>query len=90
MAPAGAIVLRVTGAVAGGYVFCAALVALASTVLPLTGMPRSEAVVLSAMLGFVLYLLMLMWAFSVRSLLRLWAVLAGGAAGTYGVVWLVR
>lgn len=73
--------LRISGAVLGGYAFSAALVALAAFVLMFIGMARSEAVVLASMLGFVLYLGVLLWAFSVRSLARLWAVLVLGTAG---------
>jgi len=39
-------------------------------------LPRSEAVVLMAMLGFVIYLLVLLWAFAEPRLLRLWLMLA--------------
>ncbi|MDP3796229.1 MAG: iron uptake protein [Polaromonas sp.] len=85
-----AVVLRVTAALLGGYAFSAALVALLATALALAGMARSEAVVLAAMLGFVLYLLVLLWAFSVRSLARLWAVLAGGSVLGYGLLQLTR
>ncbi|MGH8847398.1 MAG: iron uptake protein [Polaromonas sp.] len=85
-----AILLRIAGAVLGGYVFSAALVALLAAGLPLAGLPRSEAAVSAAMLGFVLYLLVLLWAFSVRSLVRLWAVLAGGTALAAGLVLLIR
>ncbi|MDO8372947.1 MAG: PepSY domain-containing protein, partial [Polaromonas sp.] len=62
------IVLRLIAALPGGYAFTAALVALLAAALPLLGLARSEAVVSAAMLGFVLYLLVLLWAFSVRSL----------------------
>lgn len=85
-----AVVLRVTGAVLGGYVFSACLVALLAAILPHAGMARSEAAVSAAMLGFVLYLLVLLWAFSVRSLARLWAALAGGTALASGLVLLIR
>ena len=89
--PAGmAVALRVLGAIAGGYAFTAALVALLAAALPLLGLARSEAVVSAAMLGFVIYLLVLLWAFSVRSLARLWAVLAGGTGLAFGLFQLVR
>ena len=78
IAPAARVLLRVLGGVAGAYALTAALVALLSAALPLTGLARSEAVVLAAMLGFVVYLLLLLWAFSVRSLKQLWAVLVIG------------
>ena len=73
--------LRVTGAVLGGYALSAAVVALTVVLLILAGLVRSEAVVLSSMLGFVVYLGVLLWAFSVQSLVRLWAVLIAGTAG---------
>lgn len=76
--------LHVLGAVIGGYAFSAALVALGSVALPLaTGLARSEAVLLSSMLGFVVYLVVLIWAFAERRLGRVWGVLAAGAALTF-------
>ncbi|HSW04721.1 hypothetical protein [Aquabacterium sp.] len=73
--------LRVSGAVLGGYAFSAACVALAATALPrITGMARSEAVLLSSLLGFLLYLVALLWAFAERATWRVWAVFVGGAA----------
>lgn len=81
------VALRVLGAVGGGYAFCAACVALLAVALPrLAGVPRSEAVLAAAMLGFVLYLAVLVWAFSVPSLGRLWCALAGGTALAYGLL----
>lgn len=84
------IMLRLIAALPGGYAFTAALVALLAAALPLLGLARSEAVVSAAMLGFVLYLLVLLWAFSVRSLAWLWAVLAGGTALALVLFQLIR
>ena len=72
--------LRVTGAVAGGYAVTALGVTTAGAVLARLGMARSEAVVLAAMLGFIVYLLLLLWGFSVPSLARLWLRLGASAA----------
>lgn len=84
-------VTRVLAAIGGGYALCAAWVALLSLALPrVTGLAKSEAVVLSAMLGFVAYLLVLLWAFSVRSLGRLWITLAVGTALVYGLTRLLQ
>lgn len=80
------ILFRVIGAVLGGYGFSAALVALLTVGLGALGLARSEAVVAASLLGFVVYLLVLLWAFSVRSLARLWAGLAGGTALAVGLV----
>ncbi|WP_395057750.1 hypothetical protein [Polaromonas sp.] len=85
-----AVVLRVAGAVAGGYAFTTASVGLMSASLALGGMPRSDAVVLAAMLGFVIYLLVLLWAFSVRSLVRLWATLTGAGLLAAGLTFVVH
>jgi hypothetical protein len=91
LAPAGVqMTLRLVGAVVGGYAFTAVLVALLPVGLSLLGLARSEGVTLSAMLGFVIYLLVLIWAFSVRSLLRLWALLVGSTALMGGLLALIR
>ena len=89
-APAGAgqamsrVVLRVAAIVLGGYAASAALVAAATTLLPLVGVARSDAFTLSAALGFVVYLGLGLWGAAERSLVRLVVVLslltAGGAA----------
>jgi hypothetical protein len=71
---------RILAAVIGGYFLSAALVALSAAGLAGLGMDRSEAVVLMAMLGFLIYLLVLIWAFAERSLPRMLAVTLGGAA----------
>jgi hypothetical protein len=72
--------LRLLGAVFGGYALTALTVASAGAVMARLGMARSEAVVLAAMLGFVVYLTLLLWAFSVRNVARLWVALAAGGA----------
>lgn len=82
--------LRVLGAVFGGYALTALTVASAGAAMARLGMARSEAVVLAAMLGFVAYLALLLWAFSIRSVARLWGMLAGGATVMAGLLWLVR
>ncbi len=52
--------------VVGGYFLSAALVALGAVGLSSLGMARSEAVVSFAMLGFVIYLMLLIWGFALR------------------------
>lgn len=82
--------LRVLAAVFGGYVFAAGVVAVLASVLCAAGMARSEASVTSALLGFPVYLVVVLWAFSVSSLPRLGTVLASGTAVAGGLVWLMR
>jgi hypothetical protein len=82
---------RVVGAVFVGYGFCSAWVALLAVALPrISGMARSEAVVLASMLGFLTYLGVLIWAFAARNVPRVWAVLAGGAVLAYALMRLVK
>jgi hypothetical protein len=88
--PAAHIVLRIIAAVPGGYLLCAALVGLTGAALAALGMARAEAVVLAAMLGFLQYLLVLLWAFSVRSVLRLWIVVTGGSGLAWGLLQLLH
>jgi hypothetical protein len=81
---------RVVTAVLGGYVVASGLLALGAVGLPrLTGMARSEAVVLSSMLAFVIYLVLLLWGFSARSPARLALTFAGLAIGSFGLVALI-
>jgi len=65
---------RIALAVVGGYVLSAEAAAWGALGLrPWLG--EAEAVVLTAMLAFVLYLALLLWAFAERRLLHLWLVL---------------
>lgn len=82
--------LHVLGAVFGGYALAALAVAAAGALLARLGMARSDAVVSAAMLGVVAYLALLLWAFTVKSVARLWLSLAGGAATMAGLLWLLR
>lgn len=84
------VVMRVLGAVFGGYALTALAVAAAGAAMARLGMARSDAVVLAAMLGFVAYLALLLWGFSVKSTTRLWLALAGGAAAMAGLLRLVQ
>lgn len=82
------VVLRLLVAVPGGYLLSAALVSLLGGCLSWLGiLSRAEAVVCSAMLGIVLYLLVLLWAFSVHSLIKLWAMVVGGSMLGWGLLW---
>lgn len=71
--------------VLGGYVAAAGIVAVLSATLPFTGLPRIDSVVLASMLGFVIYLVLLLWGFAERRLIRLAAIQALLAAGGFGL-----
>lgn len=84
------IAVRVLLGIFGGYALSAGWsAALALALHRVAGWDRAEATVLSAMLGFVFYLLALLWAFTLPRPSRLALVLAGGAAAGWGLVtWL--
>lgn len=84
------LVLRLLGAVFGGYALTALTVAAAGAILARLGMARSDAVVLAAMLGFVVYLGLLLWAFSAKSAVRLWLGMIGGAVGMAALLSVAR
>lgn len=81
MIQAALVLLRITLAVPGGYALTTGAVSL-TTVLLAGVMPRAEAFVLAAMLGFLLYLGLLVWSFAERRLMRLALVMPTGALGT--------
>lgn len=84
MRPALLLILRIALAIPGGYALTAGTVALATALLAAL-MPRAEAFVLSAMLGFLLYLAILIWAFAEPRLLRLAVVIPPGAWGCFAL-----
>lgn len=88
-APWAALVQRLVLAVVGGYVLSAAAAALLALGLSQV-MPCSEAVMLMAMCVFVIYLVVLLWAFAEHRLLWLWVVLGGGAGTAQLLVFLAR
>lgn len=79
------VAIRLVAAIGGGYAAAAGLAALAAAVLPaLAVLPRSEAVVLSSMLAFVVYLVLLIWGFAEQRLARLCVILAAVGAASWG------
>jgi len=76
--------VRIGLVVAGGYLLAAGSSGLVAAALSLV-MPRSEAVVLMAMLAFLVYLVLLLWGFAERRSARLWLVLGAGGVSTFAL-----
>ena len=72
-----ALAQRLALAVIGGYCLSAAAAGLLALALS-QAMPRSEAVMLLAMSVFIVYLVLLLWAFAASRLRNLWIVLGAG------------
>ena len=81
-------VVRFALVAVGGYWVVAAVASAAAAVLSLL-LDRSEAVVLMAMLAFLVYLALLIWGFAEPRLVRLWWVLGGGGSSAFAAQWLV-
>lgn len=75
---------RITAAVLGGYLLVAGVSALAAGALARV-LPPSEAVVLMGMLGFLIYLALLLWAFAERRLVRVLVVTGVGGPLAFGL-----
>ncbi|MFY9478262.1 MAG: iron uptake protein [Aquabacterium sp.] len=69
---------RICAAILGSYAFTWGFMALGITLLFAAGMEFHDAEHLSAIIGFLVFLALFLWAFSARSLWRIWVVLAGG------------
>lgn len=67
------VLLRVLAGFVGGYVLTGYITAVTALLLPMT---RADAVVLSSMLSYVWFAGIIIWAFAVKSLLKLYVILA--------------
>ena len=61
-----AVLAQIVLIVVGGYAASAGFVAILSALVPILGVVRSEAVILSSMLGFILYAALILWGFAAR------------------------
>lgn len=74
------VVARTAAALLGGYAFCWGFVTLGITAQVAAGRDFDQAWLLVMLLVFLVYLGAFLWAFSARSLAKVWVVLLGGAA----------
>lgn len=83
------IVSRIVAGVGGGWAFTWGVVVLCISLLVAAGVPYDDARTFLYLLAFVLFLVLFLWAFAAKSLLRVWVVLAGGSALMTGAAWWV-
>lgn len=80
-----ALTQRLALVIVGGYGLTSAVLSLGALAFA-TLMPHGEAVVLATILGFPLYLILLLWGLSERRIRRLWIVFGIGTIATQGVL----
>jgi hypothetical protein len=71
---------RIIAAFLGGYAFTWGLSALAITAMVALGIDFHEAETGMTLVAFLVFLALLLWTFAAASMVRVWLVLAGGAA----------
>ena len=81
---------RTLAAILGGYAFCWGFIALGVAGFYALGMAFHDAEHLSSILAFLVYLVVFLWAFAARSLVRVWVVLLGGGAFMAGAASLIQ
>jgi hypothetical protein len=82
------LVSRVSASLLGSYGFVWGFATLTTVLGAAAGMPFGEAYTLAALLAFVVFLICFCWAFTERSLARVWLVLATGAVVMSALGWL--
>lgn len=71
---------RVIAIAIGGYVFMGGVVALSGILLHLMGVPLTDAMLATVLLGYVFYVAVIMWGFrDRRTLIRPFSILVGAA-----------
>lgn len=78
---------RFAAAILGGYAFAFGFVAICSLAGFSAGLRFSESETLARMMGIVVYLVSLLWAFTPRSNTFVWTVLGGGGVAMGAAAW---
>lgn len=71
---------RIIAAILGGYAFTWGFSVLGITSLVALGIDFHEAETGLSLIAFLVFLGLFLWAFAAKSMIRVWLVLAGGAA----------
>lgn len=81
---------RVAAALLGGYAFTWGFTVLGMAGLTALGVDFHEAETGVLILAFLVFLVLFLWAFAASSMLRVWAVLSGGAALMTAAAWALQ
>jgi hypothetical protein len=80
---------RVAASLLGGYGFVWGFISLGTGLGVVAGMPYGDAHTLLQMLAFLVFLAGFCWAFTARSVLRVWLTFGGGGALMTLGAWLI-
>jgi len=83
------LVSRIAASLVGGYAFVWGFVSLGIALMLATGLDYDEARTWTFLLAFFVFVACVCWAFSVRSHVRAWGVLAGGGILMSAAAWLL-
>lgn len=84
------IAARVLAAVVGSYAVTAGASALIGVLLVVVArLGRSDALIIGSVLGYLLFVFLMLWCFAERRLLRVWAIVVVAAVVTHLAAWLV-
>ena len=78
---------RVLLSLIGSYLFTCSFIAFAIAVLVALGVGFHEAEAALMMIGFLLFLPLFLWAFSMQKLLKVWLVLVSGSSFMVAIAW---
>jgi hypothetical protein len=81
------VVSRIAAALLGGYAFVWGFTTLLIAAGMTLGARYGDAQTTAYLLAFVVFLIAFLWAFAARSVLRVWALLAGGGAVMTAIAW---
>lgn len=84
------VVSRIAAALLGGYAFTWGFASLGIAGLAALGVDFHEAETGVLMLAFLVFLSVFLWAFASNSVVRVWAVLAGGGGVMTLSAWLIQ
>lgn len=84
------LVARIAAALLGGYAFTWGFVSLGVAGLAGVGVDFHEAETAVLMLAFLLFVGVFLWTFACRSVVHVWAVLAGGGAVMTLTAWAIQ
>jgi hypothetical protein len=84
------ILSRSLAATVGGYAFTWGITTLGITGLVALGKAYDQAHTTLMLLAFLIFLGVFLWAFAAKSLIRMWAVLAGGGALMTAAAWALQ